>query len=135
MCRKPADTARLAGRLIKDFNATVWLLQGPLGAGKTTLVRGLLRALGYTGRVTSPTFTLQHPYRLRHQRWDYVVHVDAYRLRRKSEAAALDLTAWQANPRCLLVVEWPERLHLTADHPLKIRLDYHPRGRLVRVRY
>lgn len=80
----------------------LWL-EGDLGAGKTTLVRGLLRSLGHTGRVPSPTYTLVEPYDL--PPWQ-VHHADLYRLRDPFEAEELGL-AELVSPGMLLLVEWP----------------------------
>lgn len=107
----PIDTARLGRQIVRTWpEVHVWLLRGHLGAGKTTLVRGILRALGVRRAVTSPTFTLSKEYRLRRRPWRNVVHVDAYRLRRRSESAALQIEELAADPMTLLLVEWPERL-------------------------
>jgi tRNA threonylcarbamoyladenosine biosynthesis protein TsaE len=80
-------------------------LQGELGAGKTTCVRGLLRALGVTGLVRSPTYTLVETYPL-----DALtcVHVDLYRLQAAVEVDELGLRD-VAGPGCLLLIEWPDK--------------------------
>jgi len=80
-------------------------LQGELGAGKTTCVRSLLRALGVTGLVRSPTYTLVETYRLNALT---CVHVDLYRLQALTEVDELGLRDW-VGPGCLLLVEWPEK--------------------------
>jgi tRNA threonylcarbamoyladenosine biosynthesis protein TsaE len=83
----------------------VLYLQGELGAGKTTCVRSLLRALGVTGLVRSPTYTLVETYHLAALT---CVHVDLYRLQSLTEVDELglrDLTG----PGSLLMVEWPEK--------------------------
>jgi tRNA threonylcarbamoyladenosine biosynthesis protein TsaE len=80
-------------------------LQGELGAGKTTCVRSLLRALGVSGLVRSPTYTLVETYPLAALT---CVHVDLYRLQSLTEVGELglrDLTG----PGSLLMVEWPEK--------------------------
>lgn len=80
-------------------------LHGDLGAGKTTLVRGLLRALGHTGPVRSPTFTLLEPYEhLTPPVW----HLDLYRLGDPGELEYLGLADLLVAP-ALLLIEWPER--------------------------
>lgn len=80
-------------------------LQGPLGAGKTSLARGLLRALGVTGTIRSPTYTLLEPYDA--GGWT-LVHLDLYRLTSERELESLGLRDYPPE-RCWWLVEWPER--------------------------
>ena len=87
-----------------ESGLTLWL-QGELGAGKTSMARAILRGLGHTGRVPSPTYTLIEPYELDCGR---VFHVDLYRLQSPDEADGLGL-AELPGPGELLLVEWPER--------------------------
>ncbi len=85
--------------------AAVLYLHGELGAGKTTCVRSLLRALGVAGLVRSPTYTLVETYIIPGLT---CVHVDLYRLRAAMEVDELGLRDL-VGPGCLLLVEWPER--------------------------
>lgn len=80
-------------------------LHGELGAGKTTLVRGLLRGLGVTGTVRSPSFTLLETYECGART---VLHVDLYRLAGSGDVASLGLRD-EMLPGVLLLVEWPGR--------------------------
>lgn len=80
-------------------------LQGDLGAGKTTLVRGFLRALGVTGPVRSPTYGLLEPYEIAGRT---VLHLDLYRLADPSEVAALGLRDHD-EAGAIWLIEWPER--------------------------
>jgi len=108
-----AVAARLATRLQPN---DVVALSGDLGAGKTTFARALLRGLGWTGEVPSPTFTLVQSYDTVPEVW----HVDLYRLNAASEAAALGL--WETD--AVLLIEWPERLGaLLPVDALQLRLD------------
>jgi len=105
-------------------------LSGGLGAGKTTLVRGLLRALGVAGRVKSPTYPLVELYRL--SRLNFY-HFDFYRFKNEAE--------WQDsgfreyfNAQSACVVEWPERAGASLPAPtLAIRLEIAGTGRRARL--
>lgn len=94
----PAWAATLADKLT---GTDVLLLEGALGAGKTTLVREILRALGFEGPVRSPTFNLIHQYDTN----PAVAHVDLYRLQDARNLGLEDLLG-----SMLLIIEWPDRL-------------------------
>ncbi|WHU03424.1 tRNA (adenosine(37)-N6)-threonylcarbamoyltransferase complex ATPase subunit type 1 TsaE [Sphingomonas sp. NIBR02145] len=101
-------------------------LSGQLGAGKTSIARGLLAALGLEGEAPSPSFAIVQPYEPPEVRFP-VLHVDLYRLDDPSEAEELGLD--DARYDSLLIVEWPERLGEAAWHDaLWLSLDVAPDG-------
>src|SRR5688572_7507268 len=100
---------------------TVLFISGDLGAGKTTLVRGLLRGLGHAGRAKSPTYALVEPYSF--SRLD-LYHFDFYRFKERAEWLNSGFRE-HFNERSLCVVEWPEKAgDLLAPPDLHIRLDF-----------
>lgn len=86
----------------------VVVLRGEVGAGKTTLVKGIAEALGAAteDEVTSPTFTLLHEYKASRVT---VYHLDLYRLEDEAQIAVLGLEEMAGEPEALLLVEWGER--------------------------
>jgi tRNA threonylcarbamoyladenosine biosynthesis protein TsaE len=107
--RSAEDTEALGRKLAAlrpDGSSLVVLyLTGELGAGKTTFARGFLAALGVTGAIRSPTYTLLELHELE---GTTALHIDLYRLRDPSELEPLGLREW-ARSRCLWLIEWPER--------------------------
>ena len=99
----------------------VLFLSGALGSGKTTLVQGLIRALGFAGRVKSPTYSLVELYKL--SSLD-LYHFDFYRFEDRSEWADSGFREY-FNQNSACVVEWPERVAgLLAPPDLELRLDF-----------
>lgn len=128
-----ADTEALGARLARALAGRAGLLvflRGDLGAGKTTLVRGWLRALGVTGPIRSPTYTLVEPYEVAS---GSVLHIDFYRLTGAAQIEQLGL-ADTPPERSLWLVEWPGRADGRLPAPdLEIALQAQDGGRLVLV--
>ncbi|HEU5338481.1 MAG TPA: tRNA (adenosine(37)-N6)-threonylcarbamoyltransferase complex ATPase subunit type 1 TsaE [Sulfuricaulis sp.] len=105
-------------------------LRGPLGAGKTTLVRGILRGLGHAGAVKSPTFTLVEPYTFGHQ---HFFHFDLYRLNDPGELEFLGVRDY-LDGKGVCVVEWAERAQGVLPSPdVDIMIEPTETGRMVRI--
>ncbi len=116
------EQLKLAGAIATKIPpGTIIFLQGDLGTGKTTFVRGFLRKLGFTGNVKSPTYTLVEPYQINDQ---MIYHFDLYRLATADEleyAGARDYFDQQA----ICLIEWPEKAQgYLPDADLVCQLTY-----------
>jgi tRNA threonylcarbamoyladenosine biosynthesis protein TsaE len=100
-------------------------LSGPLGAGKTSIARGLLAALGLEGEAPSPTFAIVQPYAPPETRLP-VMHVDLYRIEQVEELDELGLD--EARGDSVLLIEWPERAPGRWPDALALTLDFAPDG-------
>lgn len=126
-----AATARLGAALATAVApGRVLHLSGELGSGKTTLVRGLLRALGVQGPVKSPTFAWVEPYRV--SRLD-LYHFDFYRFDKTTEWLSSGLREY-FRPDAVCIVEWPERAGALLPPPdLAVQLRYESASRGARI--
>ena len=126
-----AATAALGARLAAGIGpGRVLHLQGDLGTGKTTLVRGLLRALGVHGAVKSPTYTWVEPYAV--SRLD-LYHFDFYRFKDQSEWLSSGLREY-FRPDSACIVEWPERVGALLPAPdVSVALTHEAEARRARM--
>ncbi|WP_336970951.1 tRNA (adenosine(37)-N6)-threonylcarbamoyltransferase complex ATPase subunit type 1 TsaE [Sphingobium aromaticiconvertens] len=120
----PDEAAMLAlgGRIAGQARmGDVIALEGGLGAGKTTLARGILAGLGLAGEAPSPSFAIVQPYDVPEVRLP-VAHVDLYRLDGREETQELGLEEYLLDS--LLIIEWPDRLGAGLwDHALHLTID------------
>jgi len=121
---KPESTISLGSRLTKKFpDLSILLLNGPLGAGKTTLVKGIAKSLSIQEPITSPTFPLSQHYP---SGCPPLIHIDLYRLEEPSAANEFFLQEEEESKAmgALIVVEWPDRLSLPMTDAWRGKLEY-----------
>ncbi|MGA9852692.1 MAG: tRNA (adenosine(37)-N6)-threonylcarbamoyltransferase complex ATPase subunit type 1 TsaE [Gammaproteobacteria bacterium] len=123
---------RLGAQLGRALNGgAVVYLQGELGAGKTTLVRGVLHGLGFRGHVRSPTYTLVEGYEFSGRLFQ---HLDLYRIRAPAELEYLGIRELD-DPDLWVFVEWPERGEGAVPPPdLVLGLEVHEPGRRLKLK-
>lgn len=113
---------------IQENNASLEIhLIGDLGAGKTTLARGLIEGMGWRNAVKSPTYTLCEEYDLDNF---FIIHCDLYRLNTLEDLELLDLDR-QIFKTKILLVEWPDRLPLVRNPDIEMRLIHCDKGRKI----
>tara|TARA_B100000579_G_scaffold285953_1_gene236992 strand:+ start:445 stop:939 length:495 start_codon:yes stop_codon:yes gene_type:complete len=109
---KPESTIDIGIRLTKKFpEISILLLNGPLGAGKTTLVKGIAKSLGIEEPITSPTFPISQHYI---SGYLPLVHIDLYRIDEPKAADEFFLQEEEEAKRigALMVIEWPDKLSI-----------------------
>jgi len=104
-------------------HCNVMTFTGPLGAGKTTLVRALLRELGVTESITSPTFAYVNRYTIDHDKRVY--HFDLYRIANQDEFIEQGFDEYLYAPNSISLIEWPAIIEpLLDDKVCHVKLDY-----------
>ena len=105
------ETIALGKKLAKRLRGgEVLALRGELGAGKTTLVKGIAAGLGVKKTITSPTFLLMRVYPIRHPAIKTLIHVDCYRIKKAGEIGDLGIGEYLGKKDAVVVIEWPEKI-------------------------
>ncbi|OHB18819.1 MAG: tRNA (adenosine(37)-N6)-threonylcarbamoyltransferase complex ATPase subunit type 1 TsaE [Parcubacteria group bacterium RIFCSPHIGHO2_01_FULL_56_18] len=123
-------TAFLASLSPAKSGATIVTFSGDLGAGKTTFVKGIAHALGIEEHITSPTFVILKIYDLHGQKFERLIHMDAYRLKGRQHLKVLGWDELVKDPGNLILVEWPEKIgEAIPEGAKRISLRYSDEGR------
>jgi len=138
--KKSADWSRVAVALRsilddwKSDSATIVALWGDLGAGKTTLSQYLAKSYGIEDEVVSPTFVIMKMYDLKDSKFKKIVHIDAYRFENPDEASTIRLHELVADPKNLILIEWPELLgDRLPDRRIDVKIEHDGEGRKVEI--
>ena len=118
------ETLRLGEKFSQKLNPqSIILLQGPIGAGKTSFVQGIAKGLSISEDITSPTFSLSHHY---YSGEIPLIHLDLYRLEEISSAKEVFFAEEEeaVQNQAILVVEWPELIEPLIDNFWKIKISY-----------
>ncbi|EKD92333.1 MAG: hypothetical protein ACD_29C00057G0001 [uncultured bacterium] len=128
-----SDTERYAKIFSKRIHApSIIFLEGPVGAGKTTFLRGLLKARGFNDYVKSPTFTLIETYQFD---FDVVVHMDLYRLKNPDELESIGFWDYFAED-AICVIEWAQHAGNLLPKPsvlCNIKVPENAQGRILEI--
>ena len=118
------ETLNLGKNFSQKLNPqSIVLLQGPIGAGKTSFVQGIAKGLSITEEITSPTFALSHHY---NSGKIPLIHIDLYRLDNVSSAREVFFSEEEEaiQKKAILVIEWPELIEPVIDNFWKIKISY-----------
>lgn len=113
--KSPRDTEKIAQDFLTKIkagkkSAIVVALSGELGAGKTTFTQALGKELGIKKKINSPTFVIMKKYSITSIKHEYLYHLDAYRLKNEKELEKLGWADIVADPKNLILIEWPENV-------------------------
>ena len=118
------ETLNLGEKLSQKLNPqSIILLEGPIGAGKTSFVQGIAKGLSISEDITSPTFALSHHY---NSGRIPLIHLDLYRLENISSAKEVFFSEEEEaiQRQAILVIEWPELIETVVDNFWKIKINY-----------
>ena len=125
------DTEEIAKNFVEKLsfgvheNACVVGLYGDLGSGKTTFTKAVAKILGAKENITSPTFVIEKIYPILHSFFTKLVHIDAYRLESPEELKKLSWNETLANPKNLILIEWPENVFgILPENHMKINFKF-----------
>ena len=118
IAKNAKETEKLAGELAEKLikkrghKTLIIALEGELGVGKTTFIKGFSKTLGVKEKVLSPTFVLIHKHKIhtQHSAFNTLYHIDAYRLKSEKDLLKLGVKEIFADPKNIALIEWADRV-------------------------
>jgi len=107
------ETIDLGKTIAEQFQGgDIILLEGDLGAGKTTITKGIAEFFGIEDTITSPTFTLMNIYEVKSQKSKVknLIHIDTYRLEDENDLIEIGVEDYLGDPNTVCIIEWPEKI-------------------------
>lgn len=128
------ETLEIGTQLARTLQGgDIVLMYGELGAGKTTLTKGIAVGLGIDTDITSPTFTLMNIYPVKNNAAEiiHLVHIDTYRLENAEELLAIGVEDYLGSPDTVTIIEWPEKIESLVEGKKvkKIFLEHFEEGK------
>lgn len=127
-----SDTKKMAENLMSEIHrgdrkhALVIGLFGDLGSGKTTFMQFLGASLGIKDKILSPTFVIEKIYKIDHENFDHLIHIDAYRVDDEKELVTLGWSEISRNPRNIICIEWADKvLGLLPKDLVRLKFSHH----------
>lgn len=117
--------ANLAKNIItkRRIHAAVIVLEGELGAGKTTFAQGFARALNVKNAIKSPTFLIMREYKITTR--SKLFHIDCFRVKNSNDLTPLGIEQIMSNPHNIVLIEWPERIRdIIPKNNIRVHFDH-----------
>ena len=132
------DMIDFGTELAKDFSGgDIVLLHGDLGAGKTTITKGIAKGLGIDNDIVSPTFSIMNVYEIESlkSKVKSLVHIDTYRLEQEDDLIEIGVEDYLGNENYICVVEWPEKITSLLDGKkvINVEIEHIDGGRRIQI--
>lgn len=124
LTKTTAQTKRLGQKIAQQLRGgEILALNGNLGSGKTTFLKGLAKGLGIKQTITSPTFVLMKVYPVKHGHIKQLVHADCYRLP-GIELSKIGLNDYLDEPHTIIAIEWANKLKIKSKKTININFQH-----------
>lgn len=130
------ETIELGKKIAAQFKGgDIILLEGDLGAGKTTITKGIAEYFGIKDTITSPTFTLMNIYEVKNHLIKNLVHIDTYRLEDEDDLIEIGVEDYLGDPNTICLIEWPEKIErlFQGKNIIKIKIEHDGENRKITI--
>ncbi len=132
------ETIDLGKTIAAQFQGgDIILLEGDLGAGKTTITKGIAEYFGIEDTITSPTFTLMNIYEVESKKYKVksLIHIDTYRLEDENDLIEIGVEDYLGDPNTICLIEWPDKIEKLIQNKkvIKIKIEHDSENRKITI--